>query len=236
MIRTDHAAAESRSSGSAETTTTAIATHGLTRCFGRETALVDVDLRIPRYAVFVLVGPNGAGKTTMMRLLMNLLRPTRGSTEVLEMDATRDGPRVRAQIGYVPERQDQLHRWMTCGRMLQYQARFFPMWDDVYAEYLSGVFELRLDRRIRTLSKGETRRLQLVLALAHRPPVLLLDEPTDGLDPVVRERALRLLAEHIADSPTTVLVSTHQVYQFESLADHLGVLSGGRLLAQMSRD
>jgi ABC-2 type transport system ATP-binding protein len=86
------------------------------------------------------------------------------------------------------------------------------------------------------LSKGETRRLQLVLALAHRPPLLLLDEPTDGLDPVVRRRALALLAEHLADAPTTVLISTHHIHELDSLADHVGVLRDGRLVAQMPRE
>ena len=91
-------------------------------------------------------------------------------------------------------------------------------------------------RKVGTLSKGETRRLQLVLALAHRPPLLLLDEPTDGLDPVVRKRTLALLAEHLADTPTTVLISTHHIHELESLADHVGVLRDGRLVAQMPRD
>jgi ABC-2 type transport system ATP-binding protein len=86
------------------------------------------------------------------------------------------------------------------------------------------------------LSKGDSRRLQLVLALAHRPPVLLLDEPTDGLDPIVRGRTLSLLAEHLADTPTTILISTHQVHELDSLADYIGVLRNGRLVAQMSRD
>jgi ABC-2 type transport system ATP-binding protein len=86
------------------------------------------------------------------------------------------------------------------------------------------------------LSKGQTRRVQLVLALAHRPPLLLLDEPTDGLDPVVRRRTLTLLAEHLADTPTTVLVSTHHVHELDTLADHVGVLNEGRLVAQMPRD
>jgi len=95
---------------------------------------------------------------------------------------------------------------------------------------------VRLERRIGTLSKGETRRVQFVLALAHRPALLLLDEPTDGLDPIARNRALTQLAEHLADTPTTVLISTHHIHEVESLADHVGMLSAGRLVAQMSRD
>lgn len=214
----------------------AVATRGLSRRYGGETALDGVDLRVPEGAVYVLVGPNGAGKSTTLKVLMNLERPDAGTAEVLGMDTVRHGPEVRAQIGYVPERHDHGYRWMTCGRLLRHAAAYYPAWDPAYADHLGRAFGLRPDRRVGTLSKGEARRLHLVMALAHRPPLLLLDEPTDGLDPVVRRRALALLAEHLADTPTTVLVSTHQIYEVESLADHVGVLREGRLVAQMPRD
>jgi ABC-2 type transport system ATP-binding protein len=139
-------------------------------------------------------------------------------------------------VGYVPERQDAPYRSMTCARLLRHAAAFYPEWDHAYADHLTRALGVRPQRRVGGLSKGETRRLQLVLALAYRPPLLLLDEPTDGLDPVVRRRALALLAEHLADAPTTVLVSTHHVHELESLADHVGVLRDGRLVAQMPRE
>jgi ABC-2 type transport system ATP-binding protein len=139
-------------------------------------------------------------------------------------------------VGYVPERPDHGYGWMTCRSLLKHVAAYYPTWDHPYADRLSLAFGLRLDRKVATLSKGESRRLQLVLALAHRPPVLLLDEPTDGLDPVVRSRTLSLLAEHLADTPTTILISTHQTHELESLAEHVGILRDGRLVAQMSRD
>ncbi len=116
---------------------------------------------------------------------------------------------------------------MTCRGLLKHVAAYYPTWDHPYADRLSLAFGLRLDRNVATLSKGESRRLQLVLALAHRPPVLLLDEPTDGLDPVVRSRTLSLLAEHLADTPTTILISTHHIHELESLADHVGVCGTG---------
>jgi ABC-2 type transport system ATP-binding protein len=125
---------------------------------------------------------------------------------------------------------------MTAGRLMQHVAACYPAWDRAYAEQLCDVFGVLLDRKVGTISKGEMRRLQFVLALAHRPPLLLLDEPTDGLDPVVRNRALATLAEHLSDTPTTVLISTHHIHEVESLADHVGVLREGRLVAQMSRD
>lgn len=214
----------------------AVATRGVSKRYGSETALDRVELRVPDGAVYVLLGANGAGKSTTLRVLMNLVRPDSGTAEVLGMDTGRRGAEVRAQVGYVPDGRDRANPRMTCRRLLQHVSIFYPGWDAAYANRLSRAFELQPDRRVGALSKGEARRLYLVLALAHRPPLLLLDEPTDGLDPVVRRTALALLAEHIADTPTTVLISTHQIHEVERLADHVGVLRAGRLTAQMSRD
>ena len=214
----------------------AVTTHGLSKRYGRQPALDGVDLRVPDGAVYVLVGANGAGKSTLFKVLMNLERPDAGTAEVFGLDTGRFGPEVRAGIGYVPERQDAPHRAMTCARLLQHASTFYPEWDHAYADHLVRALAVQPQRRVGGLSKGETRRVQLVLALAYRPPLLLLDEPTDGLDPVVRRRALGLLAEHLADTQATVLVSTHHITELESLADHVGVLRDGRLVAQMPRD
>ena len=214
----------------------AVATNGLSKRYGRESALERVDLRVPDGAVYVLVGINGAGKSTLFKVLMNLERPDAGTAEVFGLDTGRAGPEVRALVGYVPERQDAPYRSMTCAGLLRHAAAFYPEWDHAYADHLARALGVRPQRRVGGLSKGETRRLQLVLALAYRPPLLLLDEPTDGLDPVVRRRALALLAEHLADAPTTVLISTHHIHELESLADHVGVLRDGRLVAQMPRE
>ncbi len=213
-----------------------IATTGLSKRYGRDTALEDVNLHVPEGAVYVLVGANGAGKSTTLKVLMNLERADAGSAEILGLDTVRDGPEARAQVGYVPERPDHGYRWMTCAALLEHAAAYYPAWDRAYADRLIDVYGLQRRRTVGTLSKGECRRLQLVLAMAHRPPVLLLDEPTDCLDPVVRSRTLSLLAEHLADTPTTILISTHQVHELETLADHVGVLRDGRLAAQMPRD
>lgn len=214
----------------------AVATHGLAKRYGKKSALDHVELRVPEGAVYALVGVNGAGKSTLFKLLMNLERPDTGTAEVFGLDTARAGPEVRAQVGYVPERQDAPYRSMTCARMLRHAAAFYPQWDPAYADRLTHALGVPLEQRVGGLSKGETRRLQLVLALAHRPSLLLLDEPTDGLDPVARRRALALLAEHLADAPATVLMSTHHVHELDSLADHIGVLRDGRLLTQMPRE
>jgi len=214
----------------------AVATHGLSMRYGKETALAGVDLRVPEGAVYVLVGANGAGKSTAMKVLLNLERPDEGRAEVFGLDTGAHGPVVRAQIGYVPESHEHAYAWMTCEQLMRHVAAHYPAWDHAYAARLVEMFGLRLQRKVGTLSKGENRRLQFVLALAHRPPLLLLDEPTDGLDPLVRNRALAQLAEHLADTPTTVVIATHHIAEVESLADHVGVLQGGRLVAQLTRD
>jgi ABC-2 type transport system ATP-binding protein len=214
----------------------AMETRELAKRYGRRVALDGLDLRVPGGAVYVLVGPNGAGKTTALRSLLDLVRPDRGSATVLGHDAVREGARVRALCGYVPERQDSGYGWMTVGQLLSSHAAYRPSWDAGYARSLLSRLEVRDHTKFGKLSKGEARRVQLVMALAHRPPVLLLDEPTDGLDPVMREEALSLLSDHVAAHETTLLVSTHLVYEVEGLGDHLGVLKDGVLMTQLDRE
>ncbi|HYO78300.1 MAG TPA: ABC transporter ATP-binding protein [Thermoanaerobaculia bacterium] len=216
--------------------TFAVTTHALSMRYRKQVALDAVDLRVPEGAVYVLIGANGAGKSSAMKVLLNLERAQAGHAEVFGLDTVSHGPRVRAQIGYIPEAHEQAYSWLTCGQLIRHVAAHYPAWDHAYATQLIDVLGVRPERRVGTLSKGESRRMQFVLALAHRPPLLLLDEPTDGLDPVVRNRTLAQLAEHLADTPTTVVISTHHIHEVESLADHVGVLSAGKLVAQMSRD
>jgi ABC-2 type transport system ATP-binding protein len=214
----------------------AVETTQLSKIYDDRFALDHVDFRVPEGSVYVLVGANGAGKSTTFKILMNLERPDWGNAAVFGRDTGLDGPRVRAQIGYVPEQHDAGYRWMTCARLLQHVAAYYPSWDHKYADHLVKSFDIRMNRKIGGLSKGEGRRLQLLTAMAHRPPLLLLDEPTEGLDPVARKQLLTLIAEHLADSPTTIVIATHHVYEVENLADHIGALNAGKLVAQMNRD
>ena len=213
----------------------AVTTQGLAKEFGSVRALDGLDLQVPDGAVYVLVGPNGAGKSTLIRTLMGLVAYQAGAVSVLGRDPADQGARVRAGIGYVPEDYRVGYAWMTVGRLLDHQAVYHPSWDPEYARQLRARYEIDPGRKCHTLSKGQSRRVQLVLALAHRPPLLLLDEPTDGLDHVVRDETLSILSEHLSDSPTTVLISTHRVYEVERLVDHVGVIAAGRLLGQLPR-
>jgi len=210
-----------------------IRTSGVWKSFGRTVALRGLDLTVPEGAVYVLVGPNGAGKTTALRILLDLIRADRGQAEALGLDSRSDGPALRAQIGYVPEAHGWEHRWMKVKGLLAHHARYYPSWDTQYAGRLAKRLELPLERPYGRLSKGQSRRVQIVLALAHRPPLLILDEPTDGLDPLAREATLSVLAEHLAEHPATLLISTHLVHETQRLADHMGVLHDGELRVQV---
>jgi ABC-2 type transport system ATP-binding protein len=214
----------------------AVDTRGLTKRFGDQVALNDVTLQVPTGAVYLLVGPNGAGKSTTLKVLLDLVRAEQGTADVFGLDTRQRAPEVRANVGYVPERPDWGYGWMRVGRLLEHHALYYPTWDQTYAAKLAQKFELRMDRKMGVLSKGQARRVHLTMALAHRPPLLLLDEPTDGLDPFMRDETLGVIADHLAESPTTVVLSTHHVEEVEGLADHIGVLRNGELRAQMSRD
>lgn len=219
-----------------ETSTPVAELAGVRKRYGRDVALDGAELVVPEGAVYALVGQNGAGKTTTMRLLLDLVRPDSGRVELFGEPASGSGARVRSRIGYIPEGEGLGYGWMRVGRLLRHHSVYFPTWDGSYAERLVRDLEISPDRRYGALSKGQRRRVQLVMALAHRPSVLLLDEPTDGLDPVMRDRVCELLAEHLADSPATVLVSTHRVYELEGLIDHVGVMSEGRVVVQSRAD
>lgn len=204
--------------------------------YGRRRALTGADLRVPEGAAYVLVGPNGAGKTTLMRILLDLVRPDAGAARVLGLDPVSDGAAVRSLCGFLPERHEAGYGWMTVQGLLEHHAAYRPSWDPGYAGELLNRLRVRDHARFGELSKGEARRVQLVMTLAHDPPVLLLDEPTDGLDPVMREEALRLLSDHMGRTDTTLVISTHLVSEVEGIGDHLGVLRDGALRAEMSRE
>jgi ABC-2 type transport system ATP-binding protein len=214
----------------------AIRTTGLRKTYGDTEALRGIDLTVPEGAVYVLIGPNGAGKSTALRILLDLVRADAGTAEALGLDSRRDGALLRAQIGYVPEAQKWEHGWMKVRDLLAHHGRYFASWDAEYAAALAKRLDLPAKQAYGKLSKGQSRRVQLVMALAHRPSILILDEPTDGLDPLAREATLSVIAEHLADSPATLLISTHLVHETERLADHMGVMLEGELKAQMPID
>jgi ABC-2 type transport system ATP-binding protein len=179
--------------------------------------------------VFALIGPNGAGKTTTIKLLMNLVRPSRGRATVLGTDSRRLGVREFQRIGYVSENQ-KLPEWMTTGELLEYCRPLYPTWDDALRQKLQRDLDLTSSAPLRKLSRGMRMKAALLASLAYRPELVVLDEPFTGLDPLVRDELIRALLELPDDTPRTVFVSSHDVDEVERLADWIGFIANGRLL------
>lgn len=206
-----------------------IAISELTRRFGGKTALDNVSLSVPRGAVYGLVGANGAGKTTLIKHILGLLRAERGSVRVFGLDPVADPVGVLSRIGYLSEEND-LPGWMRIDELLQYSRAFYPSWDEGYAEELRRTFALDPAARIKDLSKGQKARAGLLIALAYRPELLVLDEPSSGLDPIVRRDILGAVIRTIADEGRTVLFSSHLLDEVEQVADHVTMISHGRIV------
>ncbi len=208
----------------------AILTDNLSKSYGRRQALDGVSLRVPTGSRFGFLGPNGAGKTTTIRLLLGLLRATAGSAEVLGGNSWHDGPRLRAQIGYLPG-DVRFYDHFTGRRMLAFLAAARGGVADAEIHRLTRQFDLDLNRRIRAYSRGMKQKLGLIQALMHRPRLLILDEPTTALDPLVREVLADELRRVSADG-RTVLFSSHTLSEVEDLCDWVAILRDGRLIEQ----
>ena len=201
----------------------------LTRRFGARTALAAVSMSMPRGAVYGLVGANGAGKTTLIKHVLGLLRAERGSVRVFGRDPVADPVAVLSRIGYLSEDND-IPGWMRVDELMRYSRAFYPAWDDAYAEELRQTFALDDEARIRNLSRGQKARAGLLIALAHRPELLVLDEPSSGLDPIVRRDILGAIMRTIAGEGRTVLFSSHLLEEVEQVADHVTMISHGRIV------
>ncbi len=213
--------------------TPAIEAHQYSKSFGSTQALAPLDLIVPRGAIFALVGHNGAGKTTLIKLLMNILQPTSGSATILgESTAALTGS-LLTRVGYVSENQE-MPEWMTVQGMMDYLRPFYPTWDD---RNLLADLELPPNRKLKHLSRGMKMKAALASVLAFRPPLILMDEPFSGLDPLVRDELIEALLDRMnadrdpaEESTTTILISSHDLAEVESFATHVGFLHQGHLL------
>ena len=202
---------------------------GLTRRFGSKMALNQVSLQVRPGRVFGLVGANGAGKTTLIKHLLGRLKPQSGSVRVFGFDPVADPVAVLGRIGYLSENRD-LPAWMRVDELLRYTQAFYPKWDMAYAEELRRQFGLEARARIKTLSRGENAKAGLLIALAYRPELLLLDEPSSGLDPVVRRDILEAIIRTVADEGRTVFFSSHLLEEVERVADDLAMMFNGQVV------
>jgi len=204
-----------------------IQTQALAKSFGSTEVLRGIDLVVPEGSIYALVGANGAGKTTMIKLLMNILRPTSGQAQVLGFDTHQVAAETFSRIGYVSENQE-IPEWMTVGELLDYMRPFYPRWDRALEEQLVRQFDLPLARRLKHLSRGMKMKAAFASSLAYRPSLIVLDEPFSGLDPLVRDELIEGLLERAPE--TTIFLSSHDLAEIESFSSHVGYLENGRML------
>ncbi len=205
-----------------------IETSALSKRYGRKLALDHLDLRIPRGRIHAIVGANGAGKSTLFRVLLGFLPPTAGQARILGRDSQRLRPEDRARIGFVNE-EHTLPGWMKVAAVTAMQRRQYARWNPHAYEEVLGHYNVLPDQKIAQLSRGERAGLNLALALAQGPELLVLDEPTLGLDVVARRAFLESLMYSNAAEQCTVIYCSHQMEEIERIADNLIILEHGQL-------
>ena len=203
-------------------------TTGLSRSFGKVRAVESLDLSVRAGEIYGFLGSNGAGKTTTIRMLMGIIKPDAGSIEILGRHARRVSIRQKQCIGYVAQEQT-FYSWMSCRMLGRFVGGLFPSWDAVEFDRLLSVLDLPADRKVSHLSHGMRVKLALALALAPRPPLLILDEPTAGLDPVARREFLDFILHQARDHQRTTFFSSHLIDEVERVADHIGIIHRGRM-------
>ena len=204
----------------------------LTKTFGDFKALDDLTLTVPKGAVYGLVGPNGAGKSTAIRHITGVYRSDSG-TVTIDGQTVYENPRVKETIGYIP---DDIFYFSSANleEMRKFYAGMYPKFDNALFDRLKEIFRLPEKTPIRRYSKGMQKQAAFQLTLSCRPEVLILDEPVDGLDPVMRRQVMSLILSEVAERGTTVLISSHNLRELEDVCDHVGIMDRGRMLLEKS--
>jgi len=207
--------------------TAIIETEKLTKSYGKSRGIIDVDLAVETGEVFGFLGPNGAGKTTTIRVILDHIRPTAGSAKVFGIESRVDPVAIHRRIGYLPG-EFTLYDRLTGGQTLQYFANLRGGVDPAYQASLVERLDLDPSRKFKEYSKGNKQKVGLVIALQHKPELLLLDEPTSGLDPLVQQTTFQVLREAVADG-ATVFLSSHILSEVEKSCDRVAIIREGRL-------
>ncbi len=205
------------------------------KSFGRHRVLNGLSLAVESGKTFAFLGRNAAGKSTTIRIMMGLLRPDAGEITVMGLDPRRDALELKRRVGFLAEDQT-MWGWMTVEELLRFMAPFYPTWDHPLALRFTRDFELPLQSKIKNLSKGQNVRLGLVLVLAHRPELVILDDPALGLDPIMRKQLNRDIISHLQGEGRTVFYSSHLLHEVETIADEIAILDGGRIVRQATTD
>lgn len=207
----------------------AIKIEGLHFSYGKKHVLKGLDLEVPTGSIFGFLGRNGTGKTTTIKTLLGLQKPQAGKCTIAGLDCVNDTLEVRRRIGFMAEDQ-QMYGWMKVGRIIKWVGGFYPNWDYKFSDELVDVLRLSKNTKVKALSKGQNSSLALLLALGHHPDIVILDDPTLGLDPIARKDFLRHVIDLLQSNGVTVFFSSHLLYEIEPVADHIAILENGIII------
>lgn len=207
-----------------------IETNELTKYYGKARGIVDLDLRVEAGGIFGFIGPNGAGKSTTIRTLLGLIFPSAGSGKIFGLDIVKDTKEIKKQIGYVPSDVNYYDK-MDVSELLCYSGRFYDGNYESRIKELAEYFDLDLNRKILDLSRGNQKKVSILQSLIHSPKLLILDEPTVGLDPLMQEKFFNLLKEE-NDRGTTIFFSSHTLSEVQRMCRRVGIIKKGRIIAE----
>ena len=206
-----------------------IETHKLTKYYGKSRGIVDVDLSIDHGEIFGFIGPNGAGKSTTIRSLMGLISPSGGSGAIFGLDMVRDSKRIKKRVGYLPGEVEYYDR-MSVRELMEYSARFYKVELDRRFQELVEIFGVELKRDISDLSAGNKKKVSILQCLAHKPELLILDEPTNGLDPLMQQRFYDVLNQE-NERGVTIFFSSHILAEVEKICRRVAIIKEGKIVA-----
>ncbi len=207
----------------------AIETQGLTKFYGKDKGIIDLDLKIESGEIFGFIGPNGAGKSTTIRTLLGLIFPTSGSGRIFGMDIVGETKEIKKQVGYMPSEVNYYEK-MDGQELLSYSANFYGKDCESRINELADLFALDLSRKIVDLSRGNRKKISILQCLIHRPRLLILDEPTTGLDPLMQAKFFDILREE-NDNETTIFFSSHTLSEVQKMCRRVGIIKEGRIIA-----
>jgi ABC-2 type transport system ATP-binding protein len=206
----------------------------VSKSFDRYRAVENVNLSIQKGSIYGLIGSNGAGKTTLIKLLAGIYRQEQGDV-IIEGKPVFENASLKQKVFYIPD-QPYFFTHYTTKHMAHFYKSIYPSWSEERFSRLAELFEIDLNKKIQTFSKGWQRQISFVLALSANPEILILDEPMDGLDPVVRKKVKTLLINDVAEREMTILISSHNLREIEDICDHIGIIHKGTLIMEKELD